>query len=959
MDGSFVTSELALDLSAVARGTAKPPYNDPVAFFNATHMTTTITKLLDDVLGRLSGVKKSVNPILVFDVGFGGGKTHAMAALFYAVRDSKKAPVRRLLGDVSLPKDEPIVVTISGDEYGGRGVQRGENQFRTLWADLYWQLGEHKLAVANDNLKGIPDRQTLTKQLSGKPVLILLDELSKYLDFVKDDSNLLEKVKHFIHVLSLSVSESDRSVLVVSVAGDVYETAAQQVRRELGDAMNLLKRKMQAYEPVRSEDVPAVLRKRLFATANLDGASGVAEAYMELYKHIHAPDRFRRAELRKRIEETYPFHPELIDILYDRVSTIPDFQRTRGALRLLANALRKVWNDKEADAFLVQPYHMDLADTGVIYELTSRLKEEKFKNAIESDVYRHEGRKAKAQELDGEYATHFGAPLFRRACNTVYLYTLTGAKAEVRGVDADTLIAALGAPGHEDQAQWYRDRVLPDLERFWYVERIGDRFLFMKEAGPQKVIDQEADNVRTTQIKSCIEEKLGSLFTSEGPGYFYVEIFPENPGVLSDDPTLKVAVLDPMLNYSISSEDHVPSEVASFILHSNSHGDLRKYRNDTFLLAAREGGWDGLKRQASLLEAARAVAKEPDRYDIAEDKRKQVKEVQAKYEDAVYDAVRATFTYILYMTKTGRVEAKAFRPNGYANAKSGQDLLWHLLSDVLNRVKGDPLDPDYLKNEAWSTGTVETTTETVFRLIHSKPGVILPKDQSLFEKTIQQGVERGLWVLLQAGHVYTPEDLPHRIVISSDSQLLAPEEAGRRGIADPRGHKCPKCLNWPCTCGGMPPPPPPPPELRGLEHFEPLKPSSQLEELDRWIRRDGVESISDAEITLRGNSELLAQFRNLIRLTSTGERKLLPHVRVTVTGEEAGFRLNCEFEAEPTGLEKPAAKIIDDAARWALPDFRGTITLKADHLPVTELRGLLQSVKDTEDAKLELRLRKA
>jgi predicted AAA+ superfamily ATPase len=207
-------------------------------------------------------------------------------------------------------------------------------------------------------------------------VLILLDELSKYLDFVKDDSKLLEKVKHFIHVLSLAVGETDTSVLVVSVAGDVYETAAEQVRRELGDAMNLLKRKMQSYEPVRSEDVPGVLRKRLFATANLDGANEVAEAYMELYKHIHAPDRFQRAELRKRIAETYPFHPELIDILYDRVSTIPDFQRTRGALRLLANALRKVWNDKEADAFLIQPYHIDLAEAAIVYELTSRLKED-------------------------------------------------------------------------------------------------------------------------------------------------------------------------------------------------------------------------------------------------------------------------------------------------------------------------------------------------------------------------------------------------------------------------------------------------------------------------------------------------------------------------------------------------------------------------------------------------------
>ena len=44
--------------------------------------------------------------------------------------------------------------------------------------------------------------------------------------------------------------------------------------------------------------------------------------------------------LRDRIKASYPFHPALIDLMRERWAAIPDFQRTRGALRFLASCLR-------------------------------------------------------------------------------------------------------------------------------------------------------------------------------------------------------------------------------------------------------------------------------------------------------------------------------------------------------------------------------------------------------------------------------------------------------------------------------------------------------------------------------------------------------------------------------------------------------------------------------------------
>lgn len=973
LDGTFIVSELALDLYAVARGKASPPYDNPVSFFNATEITPAIGSLIQDIMGRLAGSKKTVNPVLVFDVGFGGGKTHAMAALFYAARDGKIPEVKHFLGDVPIPEKQPTIVAISGDEYGGKGVLRGDQWIKTLWGDFFYQLGEHKLAVSSDNVKGVPNRESLAKLLSDRPTLILLDELPKYLNFVKDDPKLLDKVKHFIHALSLAVCDPEcrKSVLIVSIAGDVYDDAAAEVRRELRSAMDILGRKMQTYEPVRREDVPGVLRKRLFSKVDSDAAKNVAEACIRLSESIHAPDRFRRAEFKNRIIDVYPFHPELIDVLYERVATIPEFQRTRGALRLLSHAIFKIWQDKEQDAYLVQPFHIDLASEGVVKELTSRLKEDKFKNAIDSDVFSLGGRKAKAQNLDTEYAAHFGFPLFRRACSTIYLYTLTGAKLEAKGIDSETLVAISTTIGHEEQAQWYRERVLGSLRTFWYIEPVGDRFFFAKEAGPTKVIDQEAMNVPLTQVRRSLEGVLQRLFTSKDTGYFYMYFFPDDPGAVPDDTLLKIVVLNPLLGHSVISEDHVSDQVSSFILNRDSRGGLRRFKNGTFILAAREGSWSSLRETISRLEAARAVSKDPEKYGIGQDRKKQIKETEAKCEDTAYDAVRAAFTYLVYVTRGGRVEAKAFRANGYSSGESGQDMLWRVLSDVLSRIKNEPLDPEYVKIEV-ASDLKETTSKELFERIHSKPGAILPKDQSLFEKTIQKGVEQGIWVLLQGAHVYTPEDLPSHVIVSSDAQLLSPEEAGRRGITDVRGHKCKNCLNWPCICVAQPCQPgqhwdtvqkkcidDSTEPLREWETFELMTPSSQLEELDRWVRSEGVEFLSDAEITARGSSELIPQFKNFVTLSSAG-RSLSPKIRLTLDSQDPNMKLHCDFECNEKGLEQPAAKVLDDAARWHIPEFEGTVSLKADRFKVSDLKTLLQTLKSQEPGtKLALKLKRA
>jgi hypothetical protein len=68
------------------------------------------------------------------------------------------------------------------------------------------------------------------------------------------------------------------------------------------------------------------------------------------------------------------------------------------------------------------------------------------------------------------------------------------------------------------------------------------------------------------------------------------------------------------------------------------------------------------------------------------------------------------------------------------------------------------------------------------------------------------------------------------------------------------------------------------------------------------------------------------------------------------------MRLEANFQADDTGLDTPAAKILDDIARWQLPEFEGIINLKADNIPIHEIRELLKNTLRTDDSNTKLSL---
>ena len=151
---------------------------------------------------------------------------------------------------------------------------------------------------------------------------------------------------NFIGKLISAVKMRPETVLVLTDPGS--QQAYADVSRTLGGKIepaalkmdDIFGRKMSDYDPI-GKSAAKVIARRLFEKIDMGSAKTAAEQYHNLYARISGqnskllPDNVASEEVKKSIEECYPFHPRLIETAKERLGPLPEFQRSRGVLRCL------------------------------------------------------------------------------------------------------------------------------------------------------------------------------------------------------------------------------------------------------------------------------------------------------------------------------------------------------------------------------------------------------------------------------------------------------------------------------------------------------------------------------------------------------------------------------------------------------------------------------------------------
>jgi len=565
LKGELREDIFAARLKDVMDKTADPVYGDAKTFFENTYPTAGLKTLLNDALGRLVGDAVGKNAIIRLETAFGGGKTHSLIALYHVCKGAVGSQTIQQITGQSLRSPNPGEILIAGvvgsDLDPTIGISHPEQGVTTLtlWGELAFQLAGsagYALIQESDEKKIAPGTGLFERLVGNRPTLVMIDEIARHLraamavPTATGQSTLADQTVAFLMSLLEFAASKERFLVVLTLAGETNAFAAETslLRQKLAETLQVSARQERVLTPTAEGEIYAIVTHRLFKTINRSGVKDVLRMYGDYYqsmqeKNADLPQRSTRHEYQDEMQQAYPFHPELLTTLNRKTATIPNFNQTRGALRLLAWTVRNLWQKKPQNAWMIHPYHLDLSQPQIAEDLTSRLDRPKFRQVIESDIVSPLlGTSAHAQEIDQPLLSAGKPPYAQRLGTTIFLHSLTQGIAS--GADpADLTLATLtpdGSGGGDDPAI-----VAKSLERLvdkaWFLEYDGHRYRFKTEPSINKIVADEMLQVSTTKAKAEIDRRIRQIWKK---GYFKPAYFPVEAVDVDDDAEApKLAIL--------------------------------------------------------------------------------------------------------------------------------------------------------------------------------------------------------------------------------------------------------------------------------------------------------------------------------------------------------------------------------------------------------------------------------
>lgn len=635
-------------------------YSDPSAFFAATYVTNDLKRLLEEVLSSLSG-KGNFNRVLKLRSPFGGGKSHVLLSLLHA------AVSRSALNQVPECKGlmDPGAVAwavFDGEKFtagGDKAVVKGK-AVQTMWGWLAWQLGPEAWAVMEkfDQMKVSPGGDDIRRMLSapGKPVLILLDEVLKYMERAAAvpvlESTLQRQAKDFLQSLTVEVASSQRVVMVYSLQWSAREALGNPALLEELD--KLTSRKDQVREPSTGDEILAVIKRRLLdSEPDQAVAKQVAREYSDviggmLKAQAETPSAQQDAqsqtiELRKRMESAYPFHPALIDVMIGRWTSVDGFQRTRGALRFLASCLHALKKRGGAKP-LLGPAEVPINDADVVRAMLKDLDPQQgYTPVLQHDLA---GPNARIKRIDDRMAKETpGLANVRpatRLATAILAYSFGGLKRESGadtlppGVNETELLAACVGP---DLDRVTATSVLNELRNTClYLHYDGVKYCFKKDPNVTKLIEDAEQEVGrdADAIREQIKDMLGKRLAGKNDAV----IWPESSQELPDrEPQFLVGYLPlELATQSTSQQEQAAKEMLS------KYGDApRRYRNGVGLAVPDRKPIESLRRAVRYLMAVERVNAKAKQHRLTPDQMDQLKERRRTEENAAEAAFRALY----------------------------------------------------------------------------------------------------------------------------------------------------------------------------------------------------------------------------------------------------------------------------------------------------------------------------
>ena len=682
----------AADLGEVSRGRGPIEYQDSDIFFEKTYLTEGLINLFEVVKKRIEG--KGGDSVLQLQTPFGGGKTHSLIAMYHKAKEWKV--------------NKAVIV---GDDLSSN--------------DTLWGLLEKQLTGRIDIMKGMvsPGKELIRALLSKfQPLIILMDEVLEYstkaAGVMVGQSNLASQTAAFMQELTEVISTLERACLVVTLPSSITEHYDQSAEYLFQQLQKTVGRVEKIYTPVQDYEITKIIRRRLFSDVK------EAEAKRQVSEFVNYADKekilplgIEVSEYRQKFMDSYPFLPEVIEVLYQRWGSFPTFQRTRGVLRLLSLVIYSLKNSEKPYISLAD---FDLGNQEIRQELIKHIGPE-FNGIISADIIdKNSGSKYVDNSLGDAYK---GLSLGTRVATSIFMYSFSGGRERGASMQEIKRVATtLGNP-----ASVIAEALENLRTKLFYLQTSDDRYFFSNQPNLNRILLTKIENIKEEKVKNLERELLEQNISK---GILKVILWEENSSNISDNEDLKLIILDrddkSIMENIIKTKGQYP----------------RVNRNKLIFLYPVEYERSNLVNNMKKKIAYDYIIEDTE-LNLSEAQKKEIEAEAKRINKDLKDYIRRFYRIIAIPDKSGVKEVDLGIPTYGEDKPINEEIYEKLKADgeILEKISPIVIKEKYLSKNDW------VLTEKLYQSFSNTPGEPRVTGQDVLENSLREGIIKGLFGL--------------------------------------------------------------------------------------------------------------------------------------------------------------------------------------------------------------------
>jgi hypothetical protein len=524
---------------------------DAARVLDVTFPTQSLRRLLQRLHISIGDEAADRKGNFVISGGYGSGKSHALLA-FYHILNSPEVGGRWLAeNDVTFaPPDDLQVVLLPMTQ----AELRDDSSVAYLWEPIFEELGY-------DGFEGdFPKARHLQEAVAGRRIVLVIDEIERWFGAIGDEARKNANLT-FLQNLTEFCEDADNGLFCIMSLLLIEPKIQELVERTDRFVEDL----------TGAPDRHDFVLHRLVRAVDGEAAKPIIASYLQEYKQLDEHVRIGDYnDYEQKMLRSYPFHPETIDVVFERYSSVAraertSYQNSRGAMYLLAHLLRQTRpTDDPDDGLLVDADLIRVGDIALnIHHVRNDLLQ------LNPGVV-----KIAWDNLRASSEVSHSAPVL----STILMHSLGEETEQHLGAEFGEVLLGTLRPGDGEEAVnanqihgCLRQLVTEGTAVNLHVEQDPMRYLFKEQVNIQTQINRRARRVaeKPDRTRLFIVKTLREIVGNDDR----VAVFPVEEIPNSRDVIL-VVCLDRMESHDISER----------IYHGRSHA------NSLIIVAPRERG---------------------------------------------------------------------------------------------------------------------------------------------------------------------------------------------------------------------------------------------------------------------------------------------------------------------------------------------------------------------------------